>query len=225
MNPKQRAAEAALPFIHDGMVLGLGTGTTADFFLLALAAAIANHSLKRITGVPTSRQSEYRAMELGIPLTALGKNPNIDVTVDGADEITPGLDLIKGLGGALIREKIIAQNSKRLIIIADSSKRVDLLGSRAALPVEVVPFAHEAHEGFFRSLGGEPKLRKHAGMVFNTDNGNLIYDVKFPPIQDPAALELQLRQRAGVVGTGLFLQLASTVLVADENSVSQLDRK
>jgi ribose 5-phosphate isomerase A len=225
MNPKQRAAEAALPFIHDGMVLGLGTGTTADFFLLALSAAIASHSLAGISGVPTSRQSEYRAMELGIPLTTLGKNPVIDITVDGADEVANNLDLIKGLGGALIREKIVAQNSRKLIIIADSSKRVDHLGSKTALPVEVVPFAHEAHEGFFRSLGGEPKLRKHAGMVFNTDNGNLIYDVKFAPIQDPADLERQLRNRAGIVGTGLFLQIARTVLIADADSVTQLDRE
>jgi len=225
MNPKQRAAEAALPFIHDGMVLGLGTGTTADFFLLALSSAIANHSLTGISGVPTSRQSEYRSMELGIPLTTLGKSPRIDITVDGADEITPNLNLIKGLGGALVREKIVAQNSKKLIIIADSSKRVDHLGTRTALPVEVVPFAHEIHEAFFRSLGGEPKLRKHAGMVFNTDNGNLIYDVKFPPIEDPTALELQLRNRAGIVGTGLFVQIASTVLIADEDSVTQLDRQ
>ena len=206
------------------MILGLGTGSTADFFLVALSAAIASGKLKGISGVPTSRQSEYRSMELGIPLTTLGKNPMIDVTVDGADEVTPNLDLIKGLGGALIREKIVAQNSKKLIIIADTSKRVDQLGTQAALPVEVVPFSHEVHESFFRSLGGEPKLRKHAGMVFNTDNGNLIYDVKFPPVQDAAALELKLLQRAGIVGCGLFLQMASTVLIGDADAVTRLDR-
>ncbi len=224
MNPKQRAAEAALPFIKSGMILGLGTGSTADFFLQALSVAIASGTLTNIAGVPTSRQSEYRAMELGIPLTNLAKNPSIDVTVDGADEVTPTLDLIKGLGGALIREKIVAQCSRQLIIIADATKQVDYLGTKAALPIEVVPFAHEVHEGFFRTLGGEPKLRKHAGMVFNTDNGNLIYDVKFPPIKNPGELETKLRQRSGIVGTGFFLNLATTVLIAGDDKVVQLNR-
>lgn len=224
MNPKQRAAEAAIPFIKSGMVLGLGTGTTADFFLQALGAAITSGKITGISGVPTSRQSEYRAMELGIPLTTLARNPVIDVTVDGADEVTPELDLIKGLGGALIREKIVAQNSKKLIIIADQSKRVPKLGTIAPLPVEVLTFAHEIHENFFRSLGGDPKLRKHAGMIFNTDNGNLIYDVKFPPMNDPAKLEATLLERAGIVGCGLFLKLATTVLIGDEDAVTQLNR-
>lgn len=224
MNPKQRAAEAAIPFIRSGMVLGLGTGSTADFFLQALGAAISSGKLTGVRGIPTSRQSEYRSMELGIPLTSFSKDPVIDLTVDGADEVTPELDLIKGLGGALIREKIIAQNSRKLIIIADQSKRVPRLGSVAPLPVEVLTFAHEVHENFFRALGGEPKLRKHAGMIYNTDNGNLIYDVKFPPMQDPAKLERELLGRAGIAGCGLFLKMASTVLIADESSVTQLDR-
>ena len=204
MNPKQLAAEAALPFLSSGMTIGLGTGSTADFFLIALAAALARGDLKDIAGVPTSRQSEHRAIELGIPLTSLGKHPVLDLTVDGADEIAPNLDLIKGLGGALIREKIVAQNSRRLIIIADSSKSVPMLASRVSLPVEVVTFAHESQEAFFRSIGAEPKLRKHAGMIFNTDNGNLIYDCKFAPMPDPRQIEHQLKERAGVVGTGLF---------------------
>jgi ribose 5-phosphate isomerase A len=225
MNPKQRAAEAAIPFLRDGMIIGLGTGSTADFFLQALGAAIASGQLKSIAGVPTSRQSEHRAEELGIALTTLGKQPVLDLTVDGADEITPNLDLIKGLGGALIREKIVAQNSKKFIIIADASKSVPMLGSRVSLPVEVVPFAHEVQERFFRSIGAEPVLRKSAGMVFNTDNGNLIYDCKFPPMAEPAKIEKLLLDRAGVVGCGLFLNMATTVLIADENGVNQLDRK
>jgi ribose 5-phosphate isomerase A len=224
MNPKQRAAEAAIPFIRDGMVLGLGTGSTADFFLLALAAAIASGKLKNISGVPTSRQSEHRSQELGIPLTTLGKHPSLDVTVDGADEVTPTLDLIKGLGGALVREKIVAQNSKQFIIIADESTGVPMLGSKVSLPVEVVPFSHEVQERFFRSIGAEPVLRKHAGMVFNTDNGNLIYDCKFPPMADPLKIERQLLDHAGVVGTGLFLGMATTVLMANENEVRQLNK-
>jgi ribose 5-phosphate isomerase A len=224
MNPKQRAAEAAIAFLRDGMVIGLGTGSTADFFLQALGAAIAAGQLNGIRGVPTSRQSEHRAEELGIPLTTLGKHPLLDVTVDGADEVAPDLDLIKGLGGALIREKIVAQNSKKLIIIADLTKSVPLLGSKVSLPVEVVPFAHEVQERFFRSIGAEPVLRKLAGMIFNTDNGNLIYDCKFPPMTDPRKVERQLLGRAGIVGCGLFLQMADTVLMADENQVTVLNR-
>jgi ribose 5-phosphate isomerase A len=207
------------------MVVGLGTGSTADFFLQALGAAIASGKLKSITGVATSRQSEHRAEELGIPLTTLGKHPLLDVTVDGADEVAPNLDLIKGLGGALVREKIVAQNSRKFIIIADASKRVPVLGSKVSLPVEVVPFAHEIHQSFFKSIGAEPVLRKSAGMIFNTDNGNLIYDCKFPPMTDPARIELQLRERAGIVGSGLFLNMAHMVLIADEDQVTQLERK
>jgi ribose 5-phosphate isomerase A len=224
MNPKQQAAEAAIPFIQNGMVLGLGTGTTADFFLLALSAALASGQLKEISGVPTSRQSEHRAIELGIPLTTLGKHPMLDITVDGADEVAPNLDVIKGLGGALVREKIVAQSTRKFIIIADASKTVPLLGSKVSLPVEVVPFAHEVQESFFRSIGAEPRLRKHAGMIFNTDNGNLIYDCKFPPMTDPAKVEQLLRGRAGVVGTGLFLGMADIALIGDESGVKRMER-
>jgi ribose 5-phosphate isomerase A len=224
MNPKQLAAEAAIPFIRDGMVIGLGTGSTADFFLLALADALNTGKLKSIVGVPTSRQSEHRAQELGIPLTTLGKHPVLDLTVDGADEVAPTLDLIKGLGGALIREKIVAQNSKKFIVIADSGKSVPQLGAKVSLPVEVVPFAHETQPLFFKSIGSDPVLRRHAGMVFNTDNGNLIYDCKFPPMTDPAKIERQLLDRAGVVGCGLFLKMADVVLMADENKVTVMKR-
>jgi ribose 5-phosphate isomerase A len=224
MNAKQRAAEAALPLIRNGMVVGLGTGSTADFFLQALGAALKAGKLRDIIGVATSRQSEYRAAELGIPLTTLARSPVIDLTVDGADEVDPSLNLIKGLGGALLREKIVAQNSKELVIIADSTKSVSKLGTKAALPVEVVTFAHETHEEFFRSLGAEPTLRKVGGMIFNTDNGNLIYDCKFKQIEDPAGLERKLRKRAGIVGTGLFVGMATTALVANERSVMRRDR-
>jgi ribose 5-phosphate isomerase A len=224
MNPKQRAAEAALLFLRNGMVIGLGTGSTADLFLQALAGALQSGKLRDITGVPTSRQSEHRAMELGIPLTTLMRAPVLDLTVDGADEIAPNLDLIKGLGGALVWEKIVAQNSKQLVIIADTSKSVPVLGTKAPLPVEVLPFAHESHERFFRSLGAEPTLRKIGGMIFNTDNGNLIYDCRFPHIEDAVGVERALRERAGVVGTGLFLSLATTVLMADEREVVRRDR-
>src|SRR5437764_1093830 len=160
MNPKQRAGEAAVSYIRSGMAVGIGTGSTADFFIIALAAALREGKLAAIRGVPTSVQSEKRARELGIPLVTLAECPTLDVTVDGADEVGPSLDLIKGLGGALLREKMVAQAAKRFVVIADSSKRVDALGTKAPVPVEVVQFAHAAHQRFFRSIGGVPTLRR-----------------------------------------------------------------
>src|SRR5688500_15247594 len=136
MNPKQRAAQAAMMFIRSGMVVGLGTGSTADFFIAALADALRTGELTNIVGVPTSIQSERRARELGVPLGNLAEHCAPDVTVDGADEIDPDLNLIKGLGGALLREKIVAQNSKMMVVIADTSKSVLRLGTKSPLPVE-----------------------------------------------------------------------------------------
>lgn len=222
MTAKHRAAEAALQFVSSGMVVGLGTGSTADCFLVALADAIRAGRLGGIRGVPTSRQSEKRAGELGIPLLTLA-DALPDVTIDGADEIAPNLDLIKGLGGALLREKIVAQNSRRLVIIADSSKLVAVLGTRSPLPVEVAPFGHEVHLPFLRALGAEPRLRTGVnGSPFVTDNGNRIYDCRFPRIDDPTALQAALRGRAGVVDCGLFLGLASIAIVGDEQGVREI---
>lgn len=226
MNPKQRAAEAALEFVQSGMVVGLGTGSTADFFLLALADALKAGRLANVRGVPTSRQSEQRAIELGIPLSSLAQSPHPDVTIDGADEVGPKLDLIKGLGGALMREKIVAQNSRKLVIIADSSKSVQRLGTHSKLPVEVALFGHETHVEFFRSLGAIPVLRAtRGGSTYVTDNGNSIYDLAFAAgIVDPGALQQSLLHRAGVVATGLFLSMASVALVADENRVDRREK-
>ena len=222
MSPKQRAAEAAMKYVKDGMVVGLGTGSTADLFLQALAAALRDGRVRNVRGVPTSRQSERRAQHLGIPLTTLGEASRPDVTIDGADEVDPNLDLIKGLGGALLREKIVAQNSKKLVIIADAGKAVAKLGTKAMLPVEVVQFGHEAQESFLRTLGAAPALRRSADAVFVTDNGNYIYDCRFPNgIDDPAGLDLALRRRAGVVETGLFVRMAHVALVADEQRVEE----
>jgi ribose 5-phosphate isomerase A len=223
MNPKRRAAEAALKFVKDGMIVGLGTGSTADEFLQALAAAIKAGKLRGIRGIPTSERSQQRSQELGIPLLELSDAARPDVTVDGADEVAPGLDLIKGLGGALLREKIVAQNSAKLVIIADASKVVPSLGTRSALPVEVVQFAHHIQESFLKSLGAEPVLRRDKdGNPFVTDNGNFIYDCRFAGgIRNPAELEQKVWSRAGIVETGLFLRMASVALVADENSVQE----
>ncbi|MDB5297004.1 MAG: ribose 5-phosphate isomerase [Phycisphaerales bacterium] len=227
MNPKQRAADAALKYVESGMVVGLGTGSTADQFLRALAAAIAAGTLTGIRGVPTSLQSERRARELGIPLSTLAETPRPDVTVDGADEVDPNLDLIKGLGGALLREKIVAQNSAKLVIIADAGKVVERLGTRAMLPVEVVTFAHEVQVPFLRNLGAEPVLRVAAdGSPFVTDNGNHIYDCRFPDgIADPQRVEQSLKRRAGIVETGLFLGIAAVAFVADEDHAEECTRE
>jgi len=223
MNPKQRAAQAAMEFVDSGMIVGLGTGSTADFFLQVLAAALREGRLMNIRGVPTSLQSQRRASQLGIPLATLAQCPNPDVTIDGADEVGPRLDLIKGLGGALLREKIVAQNSRKLVIIADAGKAVARLGSKSMLPVEVAQFGHEIHERFFQSLSALPVLRKAAdGIPFVTDNGNYIYDCRFEGgIEDPAQLEQQFRARAGVIETGLFLGMAKVALIAGEDGVER----
>lgn len=225
MSPKQRAAEAALSFVGNDMVVGLGTGSTADFFLQALGSALRDGRLRGVRGVPTSRQSEQRARQLGIPLLTLEQCRQVDLTVDGADEIDPQLNLIKGLGGALLREKIVAQNSRRLIIIADTSKRVPVLGTRSPLPVEVAEFGHQVHEAFLRNLGAEPTLRRAPDNTpFITDNGNLIYDCRFKTIADPVALDRALSQRAGIIESGLFLAMASAALIADDQKVERVDR-
>lgn len=215
-----------MKYVKDGMVVGLGTGSTADLFLQALAAALKEGRVRDVRGVPTSRQSERRAQHLGIPLTTLPECPHPDVTIDGADEVAPNLDLIKGLGGALLREKMVAQDSKRLVIIADAGKAVRQLGTKAMLPVEVVQFAYEAQEAFLRSLGAVPALRRSADAVYVTDNGNYIYDCRFQGgIADPSKLDLTLRRRAGVVETGLFVGMAHVALVADEAGVDERVRR
>jgi ribose 5-phosphate isomerase A len=228
MNPKQRAAEAAIQYVRSGTAIGLGTGSTADYFLVALAEALRSGRLTNVRGVPTSEQTQRRARELNIPTIELADaSAPLDVTVDGADEVADNLDLIKGLGGALLREKIVAQNSARLIIIADQGKRVSRLGSKAAVPVEVIPFAHEAQARFLRSLGCEPILRtRPGGGSFVTDNGNVVYDCRFASvgIPDPAALEAALNRRAGVVGSGLFLGMAMIALIGSDDGVQTLSR-
>jgi ribose 5-phosphate isomerase A len=171
--------------------------------------------------VPTSRQSERRAIELGVPLTSFAQVQQIDITVDGADEVGPNLNLIKGLGGALLREKIVAQNSKRLVIVADASKVVTALGTKSPLPVEVTMFGHEVQAAFLRGLGCTPMLRMSEGKPFVTDNGNYIYDCRFSRIDDPLALQQQLASRAGIVESGLFIGLAKLALIANGDSVER----
>lgn len=226
MNAKQQAAEAAMAYVKSGMIVGLGTGSTADYFLSALGAAVTSGALRGIRGIPSSLNSEKRAIELGIPLTSFVEVDACDVYIDGADEVAPSLDVIKGLGGALLREKIVAQNSRQIIIIADGSKRVAKLGTKGPVPVEVAQFSHDVTARYLGSLGCVPTLRLAGeGRAFITDNGNFIYDCKFHGIDDPADLDRRLKSRAGVVETGLFVGMAHVALIADEQNVRTITRK
>jgi ribose 5-phosphate isomerase A len=223
LNPKRLAAAEALKLVSSGMKLGLGTGSTATHFIELLGEALASGALRDIVAVPTSVGSELLAREKKIPLADFASVELCDLTVDGADEIDGSLHLIKGLGGALLREKIVAQNSKRLVIIADHTKLVSRLGTKSPLPVEVIGFANEAHERFLRSLGCDPVIRRTGGgMVFTTDNGNHIYDCRFAQgIADAAQLAQKLSQRAGIVEHGLFLGMAERAIVAREDGSVQ----
>src|SRR5688572_18954667 len=171
---KKQAALAALDEIRNGMIVGLGTGSTATHFIRGLGEKVRDGL--NVAGIPTSEASRRLAEEVGVPLTTFRKHPQIDITVDGADEVSPQLDLIKGLGGALVREKIVAHASKRVIIVVDESKLVDRLGSRAPIPIEVVPFAAEVVAVHLSSWGSEVRIRERAGKVFVSDNGNTVLD-------------------------------------------------
>lgn len=219
---KQQAAARALDFVRPGMVLGLGEGSTTLLAVRRLGALLAAGALRDIVGIPASPRMAQEARSLGIPLTTLERHPRVDLTIDGADEVDPQLDLIKGGGGALLREKIIAQASRREVIIVDESKLVPRLGSRWAVPLEVLPFGHGAQLRWLRSLGAEPRLRQQDGEPFRTDNGNFILDCAFGPLEDAPALAWQLNARAGIVEHGLFLGLASDVIVAGADGVRHL---
>jgi ribose 5-phosphate isomerase A len=221
---KQTAGVRAAQAVFPDMVVGLGTGSTVAFFLRALARRFQEGELPGIVGVPTSVRTESEARALGIPLTSLEAAGVLDLTVDGADEVDPELNLIKGMGGALLREKMVAQASRRLVVIVDEGKIVDRLGTRSPLPVEVVPFGWRTHLTFMKELGADAVPRKGAnGEVFRSDNGNLILDCRFPGgISDTKALQEALWERAGIVETGLFLNLTDQVLVGGEGGVRHL---
>jgi ribose 5-phosphate isomerase A len=205
-------------------VVGLGTGSTARYVLEVLGERRKAGALRRIVGVPTSKGTEWLAREMGIRLATLEQEPRIDITIDGADEVDPALNLIKGLGGALLWEKIVASNSDRLLIVADESKLVQRLGEKAPVPVEVVPFGWNTHLAFVDLLGGQPTLRTAAnGGKFVTDSGHYIIDCRFADgIHEPVRLHRELHQRVGIIETGLFLGLADTVVVASESGVRVL---
>lgn len=221
---KQLAAAAAVDRLQSGMVVGLGTGSTTRFALERIAELMRAGRLERIIAIPSSIQTETAARELGIPLTDFEAHAVIDITIDGADEVDPQLNLIKGGGGALLREKVLAQASRRNIIIVDASKLSERLGTRWALPVEVVPFARAAEERFLASLGAAVALRTRNGSPVLTDQGNLLLDARFGPIMDPARLAGQLSGRAGIVEHGLFVGLAHEVFVAGADGIRRLQR-
>ena len=203
------------------MIVGLGTGSTVYYSILELDRRIKKEGLN-ITGIPTSVATENLAKELHMPLSDLEEHPVIDVTIDGADEVSPDLDLIKGLGGALLREKIVAKNTLTEIIVVDEGKLVDELGTRSPLPVEVAQFGHSTLKKRFEDLDVRPVLRrdrKYPGKIFVTDSGNYIFDLHFDKIEDPAGVEMQLNNLPGVIENGLFLGLTAKVVVAGPNGI------
>jgi ribose 5-phosphate isomerase A len=223
---KQKAARRAVEFIDSGMVLGLGTGSTTAFAVTRIGECLKSGDLKNIVGIPTSIRTEKLARELDIPLCGLDDQPLIDVTIDGADEVDPDLNLIKGGGGALLREKVVAQASRQNIIIVDESKLSPRLGTRWALPVEVIPFAVKSEENFLKSLGAAVTLRLNdKGQPYQTDQNNYILDADFGAMADPNGLASRLNERAGIVEHGLFLGLASDVIVAAEDNIRHLKGK
>jgi ribose 5-phosphate isomerase A len=220
---KEAAARASLGFVKDGQVLGLGTGTTAAHFIELLGEQV-KHGL-RVRGIPTSDRSREQATSLGIPLTTLDECQQIDVTVDGADEVDPELRLIKGGGGALLREKIVASASKQLVIVVDATKRVPVLGT-FPLPVEVIKFAQTLVAKRIQALGAAVELRRESGgKPFLTDENNHILDCRFGQIQDVDGLARELSDMPGIVEHGLFIGMASVVLVATGSEIVELRRR
>lgn len=223
---KQAAAQYAVKFIQSGMTVGLGTGSTTIFAIRRMAELYIDGQLRDIVAFATSRAVWREAVKLGIPMLSEDLSREIDVTIDGADEVDPQLNLIKGGGGALLREKIAAQASRREIIIVDESKLSPRLGTRRPVPVEMLPYGWQSQARYLSSLGAEPTLRRAPdGSAFRTDQGNMILDSHFGPIVDLEVLAEKLASRAGILEHGLFLNLAHDVIVAGPEGVRHLKRK
>lgn len=220
---KKEAAEYALRYVQSGMTVGLGTGSTAIFAIRHIGALLRSGELKNITGFATSKASWDAAVELNIPMMTEDLPKNIDVTIDGADEVDPQLNLIKGGGGALLREKLVAQASTREVIVVDESKLSPRLGTKHVLPIEVLPFGWKSQARFLESLGAKYIVRQTPdGKEYYTDQGNLILDCDFGPIPDVARLATELERRGGIVEHGLFLGLTHNVVVAGSMGVREL---
>ncbi len=216
---KQTAGKKSVDFIEPGMVVGLGTGSTAKYMIEELGMRLKTGRLTNIRCVASSKQTEIQANQLGLPLTSFKNIKQIDITIDGADEIDKNLNLIKGGGGALLREKILAQNSRRLMIIADETKMSGFLGEKWSVPIEVLPFAWEIESMYLRSIGGEWSIRKaKSAEIFLTDQQNYILDCNFGVMQDPGLIAGKLDNRAGILGHGLFISMASDVIIGADDS-------
>jgi ribose 5-phosphate isomerase A len=217
---KRAAAERAVALVQDGMVLGLGSGSTAEIAVELLARRVA--AGLNVIGIPTSERTSVLALKLGIPLTSLDTHAQIDLAIDGADQVERGtLNLVKGLGGALLREKIVAASARRLVIAVDETKLVARLGGQTALPVEIAAFGWHSTLGRLQAAGYRPVLRKTNGQPFTTDGGNHIADCAIVTIADPRKLEAELHALPGVIETGLFIGMTSTVIVAGANGVEE----
>lgn len=223
---KKRAAAEAVKHIEDGFVLGLGSGSTVAFAIKEIGRRIKEGNL-RVLGVPTSYQAFLLAVQCGIPITTLNEHVQLDLDIDGADQIDEGLNLIKGKGGALTREKIVAAAAKSFIIVADETKLTEKLGKGQPLPIEVLPIAEPIISSRIKKMGGEPVLRekKDGTGPYITDNGNFILDVNFGPIDDPAELESRLKSIPGVVETGLFIGMAQIAYIGTETTVKTMRKE
>ena len=223
---KQEAAEFAVQFVESGMIVGLGTGSTAIFATRKIGALLREGTLKYISGFATSRATQEEAQQLGIALIDVSLPLKIDVTIDGADEVDPQFNLIKGGGGALFHEKVVAQATDREIIVVDDSKLSNCLGTLHVLPVEVSPFGWRSQLRYLESLDARPVRRKNPdGSQYVTDSGNLILDCDFGPIADPVDLAAKLGARAGIIEHGLFIGITSDLIVASTDGVRHLKAK
>jgi len=222
---KKLAAERAVESVKSGMKLGLGTGSTAWFVVERIGELMKSGALKDLVGVPTSKRTEEQARGLGIPIATLDDHSELDVAIDGADEVDPQLNLVKGRGGALLREKMVETAAKKFICVVDESKLVEGLGVTGAMPVEVVQFCWKYNAARLRKLGCEVKLRMNGDQPYVTDNLNYILDLFFStPMHDPHAVAREIRSLTGVVEHGLFLGMADQVIVAGKDGITVRDR-
>ncbi len=222
---KKMAAKKAVKFVQSGMVVGLGEGSTAYFAIIEIGKQIKSGQLKDIQGVPCSIHVEEIAIESGIPISDINLHSSIDITIDGADEVDANFNLIKGGGGALLREKLVAQMSKREIIVVDESKISVNLGEKWHLPVEVLPYGWKTHFAFMESLRGKAIRRTtENGIPFLTDQNNFILDVQFGEIENPEKLETQLNNRTGFIANGLFINMATDIIISSRNGIRHLQK-
>src|SRR5690625_695307 len=220
---KKRVGEAVVKYIKDGMKIGLGSGSTMFYTVQKLGERVKEEGLN-IVGIPTSRETAEWAQKFGVPLTDFSNIQQLDIAIDGADEVDPNLQLIKGRGGALLREKVVADAAKEIYVIVDASKTVDHLGA-FPLPVEVVPFGWEVTATKVARLGCDPILRRKDGEIFVTDNGNYILDCNFNKILEPKKLQIDLKSLVGVVETGLFMNMTTKLLVGKDGEVIEKSKK